>query len=178
MKYIYAKSGLTGLSCLLFGFCCSLSANAQTWSPRAEVKLTYGLYGYDEDAFNALGGAFAYYPSPQTSGEVELLGLFNHDKSKIVYRGLALTPSFGADFRKNPTTFQPFGRLAETVDWLSGGKGSGTKTNANFTVRIGFRVYIGGRFFFSPEMGLGEHLNLKFTVSAGYVTAFQQLRMP
>ena len=167
------KAELIGLGCLFLWLCGSLPANAQERSPRAEVKITYGAYGYDEDLVSAIGGAFAYYPTPRTNGEVELLYLFDPNEKKINYRGFALTPSFGADFRHNPVTFQPYGRLAETIDWIKYEKGTGTSTHANFTVRFGFRVYVSDRFFISPEMGLGERLNCKFSISAGYVTAFQ-----
>jgi hypothetical protein len=167
------KAELIGLACLLLWCCRSLPSNAQERSPRAEVKLTYGLYGYDEDALNAIGGAFAYYPTPRTNGEVELLYLFDHSQKKINYRGFALTPSFGVDFRHNPVTFQPYGRLAETIDWIKWGNKQSISAHANFTVRFGFRVYVSDRLFISPEMGLGERLNIKFSVSAGYVTAFQ-----
>jgi hypothetical protein len=159
---------VAGLSFLLLCNFYAVSAYAQIKSPRAEVKFSFGIYGYDEDAVNAIGGAFAYYPNTRSSGEMEFLHLFDHNLKKINYRGFVLTPSFGADFRHSGAAFQPYGRLAETVDWVRG-----VGTHANFTVRFGFRFYVSDRFFVSPEMGLGERLNLKFTVSAGYVTAFQ-----
>jgi hypothetical protein len=167
------RPGLAGLGCIIMWLCCSLAANAQVRSPKAEIKLTFGMYGYDEDAVGAIGGAFAYYPTPRTSGELELLCLFDRENKKFNARGLALTPSFGVDFRHNPVTFQPYGRFAETVDWYSYGKGKGANAHSNLTARFGFRIYVGGRFFIAPEMGMGEHLNMKFTLSAGYVTAYQ-----
>jgi hypothetical protein len=157
------------LSILFFWLCCSVPASAQLRSPRAEVKITYGFYGYDEDLSNAIGGAFAYYPNTRTSGELELLYLFDRDHKKYHTRGFALTPSFGADFRHNPVIFQPYGRLAETIDRID------KSIHSNLTVRLGFRVYIGNRFFISPEFGFGQNLNYRFTVSAGYVTATQTL---
>ena len=44
-------------------------------------------------------------------------------------------------------------------------------TNGSLGFRFGFKVYVGNRFFLYPEIGMGEKLLLKATLSAGYVTS-------
>src|SRR6185503_15452266 len=89
-------------------------AEAQTrGAPKAEVKVTAGLYGNDEDLHGAVGGAFAYYPKPRANVELEGLYILPRKSEKIDrFRGFAVTPSFGVDFRDAPVNFQPFGRIA------------------------------------------------------------------
>src|SRR5689334_1296957 len=86
-------------------------------APKAEVKVTLGMYGYDEDPHTAVGGAFAYYPFSQANVELEGLYLLPKDSEPVDrFRGFALTPSLGLDFRRPPVHFQPYGRIAYSID--------------------------------------------------------------
>jgi len=158
-----------------------LQAQTQTnRAPRAEVKVTVGMYGYDEDQHPAVGGAFAYYPFSQANVELEGLYILPSESAPIdSFRAFALTPSFGVDSRHPPVNFQPYGRLAYTVDHSTYKTQAADaqpaekkrETNGSLGVRFGFKFYVGDRFFLYPEFGMGEKLLFKATLSAGYVTS-------
>jgi hypothetical protein len=155
---------------------------AQNRTPKTEVKGTIAIIGYDEDAHEAVGGSFVYYPAPRVSAEVEALWVrdFRGDDPHEA-NGFAITPSFGADFRKAPSPFVPYGRLGVRIhrdSWLDRTTALGvpvrrSKTITSLGVHLGFRVYFGERIFVSPELFMGEGLAMKMSLSAGYVTSLR-----
>jgi hypothetical protein len=154
-----------------------------TGAPKAEVKATVGVFGYDEDLHPAIGGAFAYYPVSRINVELEGLYILPRKSEQLDrYRGFAVTPSVGVDFRRAPVNFQPYGRIAYTIDHSTHWTRATTTpdaqparkestTNGSLGIRLGFKFYIGNRFFLYPELGVGEKIRYKATVSAGYVTS-------
>jgi hypothetical protein len=65
VRTIGKQTVLPGILTLLLS-----AAEAQTQTktaPKAEIKVTSGMYGYDEDLHTAVGGAFAYYPFSQAN---------------------------------------------------------------------------------------------------------------
>lgn len=171
MRLKLTAGGLTGhlLAAALVPFCL-FPARAQQndlTPPKVEVKATFGLAGFGDDASAVHvvgGGAFRFYLTRRLSVEPEFLYMRNSPNDQ----DYVFTPSVAFDLT-DPTK--------KVVPYIVGGVGalhhrgpfgtSGTSWTAG--AGGGVKIFLTDRLFVAPEARVGYEPTVRGTFGVGYV---------